>query len=157
MLQILGEPVERHCFGGVAGVDLPPDFAARTHHTSRSVRSFPINAGDESDRILIRWDLKSPKARAAAEGRAIEPYAAEEARTVLSVGQDGEPVTRKLDGPGAMIQVPDDIVAIRRAQPGLARRWRQAVRETLGGAMARGYRVTGATRAGGYVLKAPPS
>jgi len=54
------------------------------------------------------------------------------------------------------VQVPDDIVAIRRSDPALARRWRNAVREVLGDAMSSGYRVTGATRDGWYVLRSSP-
>ena len=91
-----------------------------------------INAGDESDRILVRWDLDSPKAIAAADGR---PFAPE------------------VEGDHALVRVPEDIVAIRRHDPELARRWRQRVREELGGAMSRGYRVTGFTSAFEYVLR----
>ncbi|HET7467537.1 MAG TPA: GNAT family N-acetyltransferase [Candidatus Dormibacteraeota bacterium] len=90
-----------------------------------------INTGDESDRLLIRWNLRSEKAIAAAEGRAYEPPAE----------------------PGAVrVPVPEDIVAIRRRDPALARRWRHQVREALGGAMSRGHRVTGFTRDFEYVL-----
>jgi predicted GNAT superfamily acetyltransferase len=92
-----------------------------------------INAGDESDRILIRWELASDNSRAAAAGHPVEPR----------------------PGPNALrIAVPDDIVAIRRHDPELARRWRLRVRDALGGAMSRGYRVTGFTRDFGYVLEA---
>jgi predicted GNAT superfamily acetyltransferase len=91
-----------------------------------------INAGDETDRILIRWDLESQNARAAAAGHPVEP----------------EP------GPDAvLVQVPEDIVAIRRHDPELARRWRLDVREALTGPMARGYRITGFTRTFEYVLE----
>lgn len=90
-----------------------------------------INKGDESDRLLIRWRLDSERARAAAAGHPIEP-------------QTGD-VTRQ-------VKVPDDIVAIRRGDPELARRWRHEVRDALGGAMSNGYRVTGFTRDFEYVL-----
>lgn len=91
-----------------------------------------INAGDESDRILVRWRLDSDRARAAASGRPFEPQ----------------------PGPGAvLVSVPDDIVAIRRGDPTLARSWRLRVREALGGAMSRGFRVTGLTPEFEYVLE----
>lgn len=90
-----------------------------------------INTGDESDRLLIRWNLRSEKAVAAAAGRASEPPA-------------GEGAVR--------VPVPEDIVAIRRGDPALARRWRHQVREALGVAMSRGYHVTGFTRDFEYVL-----
>ena len=90
-----------------------------------------INTGDESDRILMRWDLHSEKAAAAAAGRALDPPP---------------------DAGALLVPVPEDIVAIRRDDPDLARRWRHQLREALGGAMSRGYRVTGFSRAFEYVL-----
>jgi predicted GNAT superfamily acetyltransferase len=91
-----------------------------------------INAGDESDRILARWRLDSDLARRAADGRALEPR----------------------PGPDAvLVSVPEDIVAIRRADPALARSWRIRVREALGGRMARGHRVVGLTAQFEYVLE----
>jgi predicted GNAT superfamily acetyltransferase len=90
-----------------------------------------INAGDESDRILVRWKLDSEKAAAAAAGR---------------------PLEFRPDAGALLVPVPDDIVAMRRDDPGLARRWRHQLREALGGAMSRGYRVSGLSRAFEYVL-----
>jgi len=132
-----------------------------------------INAGDESDRILIRWELTSERAKSAAAGRAREPGIDGDAAQILVVGQDGQPIEQDpLPGarrgaargatsthvgrPGqmALVQVPDDIVAARRLQPELARRWRKALRAALGEAMSAGYRVIGATREGWYVLRA---
>ncbi len=46
-----------------------------------------------------------------------------------------------------------DIVALRHSDPALARAWRGALRQALGGAMDRGYAITGATRSGWYVLE----
>ena len=91
-----------------------------------------INAGDESDRILIRWDLESEKAQAAAAGQPMEP---------------------RLDEDALLVQVPHDIVAIRRRDPALSRQWRNQVRDALGGAMSRGYRIMGFTRKLEYVLQ----
>jgi predicted GNAT superfamily acetyltransferase len=48
--------------------------------------------------------------------------------------------------------IPADIVAVRRTDPGLARRWRLALREALGGALGRGYQVTGLAAPGWYLL-----
>jgi predicted GNAT superfamily acetyltransferase len=62
-------------------------------------------------------------------------------------------VTQELEGPSALLQVPDDIVALRRRAPELARAWRLAVRAALGQAMSAGYRVTSVTRDGWYVLR----
>jgi predicted GNAT superfamily acetyltransferase len=73
--------------------------------------------------------------------------------TSLDVGPAGEPVGREAEGdPRVLCGTPDDIVAIRRAQPDLARRWREALRVSLGFAFERGYTVAGVTRDGWYVL-----
>ncbi|HEV2216263.1 MAG TPA: GNAT family N-acetyltransferase [Candidatus Dormibacteraeota bacterium] len=90
-----------------------------------------INAGDESDRLLIRWSLDSPKAVAAAEGR---PFAPE------------------VDADAIRVPLPQDIVAVRRHDPELAKRWRHRLRDSLGGALSRGHRVLGMTRDFEYVL-----
>lgn len=86
-----------------------------------------INAGDESDRFLVRWHLDSEKAVAAASGKAFEPPA----------------------GPDQiLVALPEDIVAIRRQDPQLARQWRHNLREAV-----RGHRVAGLTRKSEYVLE----
>ncbi len=90
-----------------------------------------INAGDESDRILVRWHLESAKAVAAAAGRPHD----------IAVM------------PGAQLcEVPDDIVAIRRTDPGAAREWRRRVRDKLGRHLMAGGTVQGFTGDGFYVL-----
>jgi len=112
-----------------------------------------INAGDESDRILIRWELASEKAAQAAKGTPPEPVVGEGAARILVVGANEAPVAQDLEGNPALMQVPDDIVALRRRAPELARAWRQAVRAVLGDAMSAGYRITSVTRDGWYVLR----
>jgi predicted GNAT superfamily acetyltransferase len=117
-----------------------------------------INAGEESDRLLISWRLDSQSAEAAAPGRRPEPKLDELLRdgaaTVLSVGQAGEPVAAaSLSARVLLCQVPDDIVALRRSDPALARSWRIALRKAFTNAIASGYEVGGATRSGWYVLE----
>ncbi len=90
-----------------------------------------INTGEESDRVLVRWNLQSEKAAAAAAGHALE---------------------FRPNAGALLVPVPGDIVAIRRDDQELARRWRHQLREALGGAMSRGYRVTGFSSAFEYVL-----
>ncbi len=117
-----------------------------------------INAGEESDRLLIRWHLDSPDAVSAAAGDAKEPdvdaLTAAAAVVALRAGQSGEPVLLQQHGrQKLLIQVPDDIVALRRADAALARSWRLALRETLTKLLSAGYEITGATRDGWYVLE----
>jgi predicted GNAT superfamily acetyltransferase len=117
-----------------------------------------LNAGEESDRLLITWQLDSPLAKAAFEGGFPEPELGgllrDGAITILSVGSAGEPVVGELSGARVLIcQVPEDIVALRHTNPARARMWRLALRKALVAAFAAGYRVRGATRAGWYVLE----
>ncbi|HXI96496.1 MAG TPA: GNAT family N-acetyltransferase [Candidatus Acidoferrum sp.] len=117
-----------------------------------------INAGEESDRLLISWRLDSDSAVAAAAGRVLEP-SIEDLReggavVALLVGEAGEPVTGSSSARVLLCQVPDDIVALRRSDPKLARSWRMAQRKTFTAAIAAGYEVSGATRSGWYVLEA---
>ena len=116
-----------------------------------------INAGEESDRLLIRWRLESERAEAAAAGELAE-LDVDKLRgwgriAILSVGADGEPVSVTSGARVLICQVPEDIVALRRSNPALAHRWRLALRQALGGSMERGYHIAGATRAGWYVLE----
>jgi predicted GNAT superfamily acetyltransferase len=116
-----------------------------------------INVGEESDRLLIRWRLDSPIAQDAAAGRAHDPAneALQQGRidAVLTVGSKGEPVSGSTSAAIVTCQVPDDIVALRRDDPALARAWRLAVRDALKAAFDAGYRISGVTRTGWYVLE----
>jgi predicted GNAT superfamily acetyltransferase len=116
-----------------------------------------INAGEESDRLLISWRLDSALAEAAAAGRGPEPQLDQlrddGAGEVLTVGRAGEPVAKALSARVLLCQVPDDIVSVRRSDPSLARAWRLALRKTFTEAIDSGYEVSGATRSGWYVLE----
>jgi predicted GNAT superfamily acetyltransferase len=117
-----------------------------------------INAGEESDRLLISWNLDSPQAVAAAEGRApetsVSDLIAAGAGALLTVGPAGEPVMAPAVSAGVLLcQVPEDIVEVRRSNPALARAWRLALRKSLGDALASGWQITGASRSGWYVLR----
>ena len=116
-----------------------------------------INAGDESDRLLIRWGLDDPEAEAAAAGHALEPdveaLQAGGAAVVLRVGAGGGPEIGQSRSRVLLCQVPDDAVELRRTDPALARTWRHALRAAMTDAMDAGYAVTGATRSGWLVLE----
>jgi len=116
-----------------------------------------INAGEESDRLLIRWRLDSDRAESAAEGKLeeldVDKLRAWNADTILAVGAGAEPVPRPSSSRVLLCQVPPDIVALRRSDPPVARAWRLAVRDALGGSLERGYSIIGATRTGWYVLE----
>jgi len=144
--------------------DFVTQTAARSQITFGDVRRLRrdclpggINAGEESDRLLISWQLDSVQAEAAGAGRAIEPDVEKlvhgGATAVVSVGAAGEPVAGIGSSRVLICQVPEDIVSLRRSDPAAARSWRVAVRRALGDAVDAGYTVTGATRGGWYVLE----
>ena len=112
-----------------------------------------LNAGDESDRLLVSWPTASGPGPDSAERCATSP-----GPMLLSVAPDGSPVVNVADADVVGAQVPSDIVALRDRDPALARRWRHALRTALMGAFSRGHRITGFTRDGCYVLsRVPPA
>lgn len=93
-----------------------------------------INGEDETDRLLIRWQLLDDDVTAAA--------AVGRAETV-------DPRT-----PGCVhIAVPADIESLRRESPAEAREWRTRVRAELGSALAGSGRIIGFDRTAGYIVK----
>ncbi len=88
-----------------------------------------INAGDESDRLYVAWDV--------AAALPAEP-------------QVGDGVV-----PARLVATPDDIVALRRSDPAAVAAWRASTRDALMGALADGCRVVGFTRDGNYVIGSP--
>lgn len=129
----------------------------RYHRDFYGVMGDAQNGDDDSDRVGVRWNLRSERVVAAAAGEPPVP---------LSAGCGAPPqVVLALDGRGGprltpprekattlVLQLPEDIVALRRSDPAVARSWRRALRETLTGALEVGYRCEGVTRDGEYVL-----
>jgi predicted GNAT superfamily acetyltransferase len=71
---------------------------------------------------------------------------------------DGTPVTLATDeaaGQAFVCQVPDDIESLRRSDPEVASSWRLALRDTLGQALASGWRILGLNTDGNYVVVPP--
>ncbi len=135
---------------GARGVEYEVDFYGRMDTA--------IERGDESDRILVRWDLQDPRVVAAASGDlvAADVGALRSAGVpvLVSVADDGGPV----DGEGpaggpALVQVAPDIESLRVENPEIASRWRRAVRDTMGQMMQAGHHLTAAARDGWYLLE----
>ena len=133
-----------------------------------------VNAGTETDRLLVRWDLASAHVvRALTDGAFVpavdggvvaldtaadgRPVAGPVARVAGPVAGDSGPVAGGAGGAeGAerlLVGVPRDAEALRRTGPDAARQWREALREVLGGLMEQGATVTGFTRDGWYVVE----
>ena len=85
-----------------------------------------INAGDESDRLLMAWHVPSP---------------------VPEVPRDGRDVQRPV-----LVATPADVGELRRTDPDAVRRWRSETRRALTAALDAGGRVLGFTREGDYVI-----
>jgi predicted GNAT superfamily acetyltransferase len=122
-----------------------------------------VNAGDESDRLLVDWPLDADRVVRACAGRA----PAADAATLLAAGaavglgadEAGRPVPGRADADVVLVAVPPDVEGLRLRDRAAAHEWRLAVREVLGGLLAAGAAVTGYARAGGtgwYVVSRPP-
>lgn len=101
-----------------------------------------VNAGEETDRVVVRWDLDVGRAIATSGGDVI-----------LRGGDDGAPVITNSDEPVLRAWIPDDYVRDRAQLPG----WRRAVRDSVGAAISRGYVAVHMTRDGWYTLLRGPS
>lgn len=90
---------------------------------------------DESDRVFAWWVVDSARADAAARGELQALPASDVAPDAL------------------IIEIPDDIVSLRRVDIEAARAWRVRVREQMTAALAHGYRVATITTEGNYVMQ----
>lgn len=118
-----------------------------------------INTGDDTDRLLLRWDLQAPLVVAACSTQWKPRYAAEldrqdDVAVVLGRGSAGEPVVGTADAPTLLVAVPPDVERLRISDPQQATAWRLAVRNTLGELLGRGARARAFTRDGWYLLDA---
>jgi predicted GNAT superfamily acetyltransferase len=112
-----------------------------------------VNAGDDSDRLMLSWYLTDERVDEPAHdaaGARVNPAVP----VLVDVTAEGGP---ELRGSAAELRVftcrlPQDIVALRARRPELAHAWRAAVRQTLGSALRDGARVAGFSREGGYVV-----
>jgi predicted GNAT superfamily acetyltransferase len=107
-----------------------------------------LNAGDESDRLLMTWALTGALNPAPAS-----PFEPGPRSVLLASTPDDAPQRLPLDADEVGCQVPPDIVSLRIADPALALRWRHELRAAMLGAFVDGYRVVGFTRSGYYVLR----
>ncbi|MFE3942040.1 GNAT family N-acetyltransferase [Streptomyces sp. NPDC059118] len=130
---------------------VPSEYLADFYGTMRD----EVNAGTETDRLMVRWELTGARAVASAAGtpRTITVDGAGARAVVgLDAKPDGSPVVGRRDGDTVLVRIPAEAEELRRTDPPLARAWRYALREVLGGLMAEGHTVTGFTRDGWYVI-----
>jgi predicted GNAT superfamily acetyltransferase len=96
-----------------------------------------INAGDETDRMLLRWELDGPSARAAC---------------------DGFPTRESSIAETVLVEVPPDIEDLRRTDREHAAAWRLTLRDRLLPMLERGDTIIDFDRRlGGYIVARGPS
>lgn len=93
-----------------------------------------LNAGEPTDRLLVRWHLDAPEVEAAIAGRPAE---------VANPGAGTRPT----------LDVPADIETLRRRDPERAHAWRLTLRESMLRLLGEGYRIAGFDKERGYVLE----
>ena len=108
-----------------------------------------VNGAGESDRVVLQWELASLRA---VEAAVRPPKPVRRGAVVVEPGADGFPVTTPSTAGTLLVWIPDDIVALRKADLRQADAWREAVRTALGGALADGYRGEAITRDGWLLL-----
>jgi predicted GNAT superfamily acetyltransferase len=105
--------------------------ADRFHRDYYGPMDDAFNRGERSDRLEIRWELRSERVERAMAGSPPEP-----------------------PGHGVeLVRVPEDYHALRARDPEAARRWREDVADALEKAFAGGRRAIGFLRHGAYVLE----
>jgi predicted GNAT superfamily acetyltransferase len=109
-----------------------------------------LNAGERSDRLLVRWDLEkeTPGVRDAVGAMVLDRTGDD---PHLPVPTEVGPVT---DGP-ALIRIPRDYHDLRDRDRALADAWRDATAEALSAGFDAGLIVTGYTGDSAYVLTRP--
>ncbi|WP_120004817.1 hypothetical protein [Nesterenkonia muleiensis] len=111
-----------------------------------------VNAGQGSDRMLMRWDLTAPVGLRYAAGAA-------DGHTALGRNEDNTPgrYTPPPERAGtALIEIPRDITELRRRSPKLALQWRQETRTAFTQLMGEGWKIADVTREGRYILQRAP-
>jgi predicted GNAT superfamily acetyltransferase len=102
-----------------------------------------INAGMASDRLLLTWRLQDPPVVAACAGTPARPAVPPGTEPALEAGPGLEPVAHATAAPAVTVAVPPDV---ERLGPDDRQAWRAAVRDALGGRLAKGATVTGFLR-----------
>lgn len=108
-----------------------------------------LNAGEESDRLLVHWAVHPDEHDATTTHEPGRPHAA------LAVGDDGGPVPHPavpVDADAVTLAVPADVERLRSSDRAVASRWRSAFRDAYADLHEQGWRVRGFVREGRYVL-----
>jgi predicted GNAT superfamily acetyltransferase len=126
-------------------------------------RTDALNAGVPTDRLIVEWDTGGD------ETGAVPPPHDDMIQRHLIVVEQGSAALpdaparlddRALEAPRVLLEIPQDIIALRRGQPAVAERWRAAVGQAFQTAFANGFRAvdfvredSGGRRSSFYVLE----
>ncbi|GAA2591020.1 hypothetical protein GCM10010399_21730 [Dactylosporangium fulvum] len=114
-----------------------------------------LNGDDETDRLLVNWNLPSAAVAAACRGEHSSLDAAALLADGAAVGLasvNNQPRRGPTDARTVLVAVPEDIEYLRAAEPGLAAEWRYALRETLAPLIAARAQIVGFARTGWFVV-----
>jgi predicted GNAT superfamily acetyltransferase len=106
------------------------------------LRTDALNAGVPTDRLIVEWDTTShpgaavPATDAASLPRLIETEQGSGKSLALPFSLDQS----AFDRPQFLLEIPEDIVALRNESPALAEQWRAVVARAFTAAFAAGYR-----------------
>ncbi len=92
-----------------------------------------VNAGDRSDRFVVRWDL----------GREPGPRDVRADDVVLAAAASGPESVRPPTGRAALVEVPAEYVDLRSREPASALAWREASAEAIGVCLSAGFVAAG--------------
>jgi len=113
-----------------------------------------LNAGDRSDRFEVRWPLRSPRTVAAAEGTP-QPEPGSDRIILVASGTSDAPeplATSALPEPGATVAIPPDYPRLRRSDPELGARWRDAAAAAFRACFDAGLQAVAMSKAGVYTF-----
>lgn len=113
-----------------------------------------LNRGDRSDRFEVRWHLRADRVERALRGEAAGPAPGEPLLRIEGTPDRPEPVEMAIAASaGVTVAVPEDHLALRRGDPELGRRWRDATARCFQRCFDRGLVAVWMSRTQGYVFE----
>lgn len=131
-------------------------YPRRYHENFYGQMRDTVNAGQASDRMVVRWELDDT-----GSGSTGPPVGGPSGGTHLALSNHddhpGDPLLDVPPGTGqVLVGVPRDIEGLRREAPELALRWREMTRRALGGLLADGWQVHDFDDDRHYILRKEP-
>ncbi|MEA2498114.1 MAG: hypothetical protein QOH26_519 [Actinomycetota bacterium] len=108
-----------------------------------------INRGERSDRLEVRWELRSERVESALAGT---PAVVQPGEAPALVDRDARAGERSETQRTFLIRVPSDYPSLKASDPRAARKWRDAVAEAFEWSFANGFAAVDFLRDGAYVL-----